>query len=132
MNRTTDHRAELDRSLGRTRLCVLVSLALCGALIFSRESAPQQPPDPATTLAALAIAVGSIAMRRRSGSPSTAPRTAVSFAIAGMLLALALGALGTAVAIAQSARETGLLLAFGGFILALPRPGIASSSGRRR
>jgi hypothetical protein len=128
---TADH-AGLDRSLARTRLCVLGSLAACAAVIFSQDPAPEHSVGRATTAVALAIAVGSIAMRRLGSRPATSPRTSVSFAIAGMLLALGLGALGTVVAVTQSARETGLLLALGGFILALPRPRVAGPAGTHR
>lgn len=123
----------VEKSLGRVRICVLVGIAICAAVILSRDAAEEEPPvEPVVTVVALLLATGSIALRRLAAVATTAPRSAVSFALSGMLLALGLGGLGVAVSLGQAARETGLLLALGGFILALPRPHVPSLANSSR
>jgi hypothetical protein len=118
--------APLTRALARTRVSVLVALACFAIFAATQEGSDSAPLGRTATATALALALGSIAARHLSGSRSRPARRAVGFALAGMLLALAVGALGVVISSTQGARETGILLAFGGFILAIPRPRIAA------
>ena len=118
--------APLAKALDRTRISVLVALAVFAIVLATRDASDSAALDRGTTLAALGLALGSIAARHMSAGRSRPPRSAIACAIAGMLLALAVGALGLAAGFVQGARETGILLAFGGFILATPRPRIAA------
>ena len=116
----------LLRALLRTRVSVLVALAAAGLVLASQPAADPPPLDPNTTGGALALAVASIVARHLSAGSNRPVRGAVASAVASLLLALSVGALGVYIAFSQDARETGILLAFGGFILAIPRPTIAA------
>jgi hypothetical protein len=114
----------LLRALLRTRICVLVTLGAVGLVLAFQPAGTDAPVDPNSTAIALALAMGSIVARHLSARPTRAPRSAFGSALASLLLALSVGGLGLTLAFAHDARETGILLAFGGFILATPRPRI--------
>jgi hypothetical protein len=118
--------APLARALDRARLSVLVVLAGCAGVAATQTANETAAVDPRITLGALALAFGSIVARHLSRSRTRPPQSAVYCALTGLAMAAAVGAVGVFAAASLGARETGILLAFGGFILAIPRPQIAA------
>lgn len=123
----TETRAqELTQALRRVHRSVLATIAVC-ALVIATAADPADDAglggaDRGFTLAALVLGIGSILARRQAEAPALSPRLRVPLALAGMLLAGAIGIVGVVLALTQDEREAALLYALGAAILALRRP----------
>jgi hypothetical protein len=105
---------------------VLATIVVC-ALVIATTADPADDAglggaDRRFTLAALALGIGSILARRQAEAIGPSPRLRLLLALAGMLLAGAIGILGVVLAVTQDEREAALLYALGAAILALRRP----------
>jgi hypothetical protein len=123
---TTPLAQELKRALRRVHRGVLVTIVVC-ALVIATAADPADDAglggaDPLFTLAALALGIGSILVRRQAEAIGLSPRPRLLLALAGMLLAGAIALAGVVLAVTQDEREAALLYALGAAILALRRP----------
>jgi len=108
--------------LRRTRIGVLVALAVAALSMLTLPPGAEGAQQHAGTLLGVALAVASILARHLSSLESLGVGGAVACALASLLLALAIGGLGLWIGLAHAARESGILFCFGGFILATPQP----------
>ncbi|MDG2052134.1 MAG: hypothetical protein P8M78_18435 [Myxococcota bacterium] len=116
----------LQRSLQRAHRSVLVLLAACAAWILLQGFGPEEsPPDRGWTTLGVVLGLGCVLFRRLGASPIRAPRTAFFLSLAALILAAALGLLGSWIAVTPGASRTGLLFTLAGFIFSLrpSRPG---------
>ena len=126
MTETASRTLELTQALRRVHRGVLGTIAVC-ALVIATAADPADDAglggaDRRFTLAALALGIGSILARRQAEAIELSPRLRLLLALAGMLLAGAIGILGVVLAVTQDEREAALLYALGAAILALRRP----------
>ena len=118
------------QALRRVHRGVLATIVVC-ALVIATSADPADDTglggaDRRFTLAALALGIGSILARRQAEAIALSPRLRLLLALAGMLLAGAIGILGVVLAVTQDEREAALLYALGAAILALRRPAPAT------
>ena len=126
MTETIPRTQQLTQALRRVHRGVLVTIAVC-ALVIGTAADPADDAglggaDRRFTLAALALGIGSILARRQAEAIKLSPRLRVPLALAGMLLAGAIGIVGVVLALTQDEREAALFYALGAAILALRRP----------
>ena len=126
MTETIPRAQELTQALRRVHRGVLATIVVC-ALVIATAADPADDAglggaDRRFTLAALALGIGSILARRQAEAIELSPRLRLLLALAGMLLAGAIGILGVVLAVTQDEREAALLYALGAAILALRRP----------
>jgi len=119
--------ADLLGALRTTHRCVVGGLLVCGLVIASQGLTGDEPTEDRTA-ATIGIALGlvSIVFRRLSASPAIALRSAALLALAGLVSAACLGALGVYLAISQDRPETGLLLTAAGLIFAIRPPALTT------
>jgi hypothetical protein len=113
-------------ALGRVRIGVLAVLAASAlAIALGEERVDAGQTDRRFTLAALTLGMASILARRQAGL-SADPRLHDWLGVLGLLLAGSIGLLGLWLAVSRGERDTGLLYALGGAILALRSPAPAA------
>jgi hypothetical protein len=126
MDTRADRAAELNRAMGRRHRAVLATLVVCGVLILAsglaeaNETIP--PRNPAFTLVAVGLAVGSIVARRASLPRDAKLRSFIFLNTLSLLLAGCIGLLGVAVALGPGRGITGLFYALAGLLLSARRP----------
>lgn len=120
------------RTLRWVQQSVLATLAICAVGIsVAAESGDLGHTDRRFTVAALALGMTSI-LARRQALLSRDPGVRLWLAAGSLLLAEAVGLLGTALAFMQGEREAGLLYVLGGALLALRAPAAARIAARDR
>ena len=108
--------------LRSVRRGVLVTLAVCAAIVFA-QAAPDNPlPPPRMSAAAIALAIATIFFRSLANSPVMKPKRRVFLALGSLLCSAAIGLLGVAAAWTGGARQIGLGFILGATILVLRPP----------
>ena len=115
--------SQLDAALRRVHRGVLATLAVCALLIGAAAGAgegfSEMEVDRRWSVAALALAAGTILTRR---STKGTPRQIVYRTLVSMVLAGGLGLLGVAIALREDQTTVGLLYTLAGGILSLRPP----------
>jgi hypothetical protein len=111
---------QLDTALRSVRRGVLITLAVCAAVIAVAGSGAGTPPPRAFPIVAIALGLGSVLARQ--ASVTAAGRNRVYLALAGLLLAGAVGLLGVALVLQGGPRGIGLAYVLGGALLCLRPP----------
>jgi peptidoglycan/LPS O-acetylase OafA/YrhL len=116
----------LNRALRRVHRSVLVTLAVCAAVI-AVSSEPEAPASSANssrgfTYTAIALGVTAIVTRRRQAASAANPRAHVALSVASLLSACGVGITGVAAGAAGEARTTALAFVLAGAIFALRPP----------
>ena len=113
--------SEIDAALRRVQRGVLITFAVCAALIAATApSGPGTPPSRGYPIAAVALGLGSVLSRHAS---TAAPaRARVYLALASLLLAGGVGLVGVTLALHDGPRGIALAYALGGAILCLRPP----------
>jgi hypothetical protein len=113
--------SDLDAALRRTQRGVLITFAVCAAVIaVTAPSGPGTPPTRGFPIAAVALGLGSVLARQASTAARAHAR--VYLALASLLLAAGVGLVGVALALQGGPRVTALGYALGGAILCLRAP----------
>lgn len=113
--------------LRSVRRGVLVTLAVCAAIVFA-QAAPDNPlPPPRMSAAAIALAIATIFFRSLANSPVMNPKRRVFLALGSLLCSAAIGLLGVAAAWTGGARQIGLGFILGATILVLRPPVLAKT-----
>jgi hypothetical protein len=126
MTTVPDSQLAHNRALRSVHRSVLATLAVCAVAIALAEP-PETPAGAAsiprgTTYVAVALAVASIATRRRQATPGTDARTYVGLSLASLLCAGGVGIVGVAVALAGGPRTQALAFVLAGAVFALRPP----------
>jgi hypothetical protein len=111
----------LDAALRRVRRAVLITFAICAAVIAAAASGgPTGAPPRGFPIAAVGLALASVLTRQASAS--TRGRSQVRLALASLLLAGCIGLVGVALALQGGPRGIALAYVLGGAILCLRPP----------
>lgn len=111
------------RTLRLTHRLTLALLAVCALVIAAGAGEPQVGSPPrGYTLAAVALAVLSIASRWVAGGSQATSRTVVRFQIVALGSASCIGVLGLVMALGEGLWKTGLFYTLAGGLLALRPP----------
>lgn len=120
----------LRRRIHRSMLAAIGASALVAATSGFADTEPA--PGQATTIAAVALGLACVVLRRLATSPMIGPRAEIFLDAAGLACGAALALLGAWIAIEQDAGRTGLAYAGGAFILCLRAPIASHMRVRRR
>ena len=126
MTTVSDSQLALNRALRSVHGSVLATLAVCAIAIALAEppEAPAGAPSipRGTTYVAVALAVASIATRRRHATPGTSARTYVGLSLTSLLCAGGVGVVGVTAALAGGPRAQALAFVLAGAVFALRPP----------
>jgi hypothetical protein len=115
-------------TLTRAHRGALFTLAACAAIVagFPADSVPSVPggtsPPPIYPIVAFALGVCAIGCRQAAAGTARSEPVRVRLAVAAYALAAAIGVVGIALVAAEGHRQTALVYALGGAILALRPP----------
>jgi hypothetical protein len=113
--------SQIDVALQRVRRAVLLTFAVCAAVIaVAAPSGPGTPPASGFPIAAIGLGLASVLSRQLSVAAPA--RVRVYLSLASLLLAGGIGLVGVALALQGGPRATGLAYALGGAILCLRPP----------
>jgi hypothetical protein len=108
----------LDAALGRVRRGVLITFAVCAAVIAASASGGAAGPPPrGFPIAAVGLALASVFARQVSAAARG--RTQIWLAVASLLLAGGIGLVGVTLALQGGSRGIALAYVLGGAILCL-------------
>jgi peptidoglycan/LPS O-acetylase OafA/YrhL len=113
--------SEIDSALRRVRRGVLVTLAVCAAVIAATAGdGAGTPPARGFPIGAIGLALGSVLARQASAAAPV--RAGVYLALASLLLTACIGLVGVALALHDGPRGTALAYVLGAAILCLRPP----------
>jgi hypothetical protein len=112
---------DLDRSLRRVRLAVLVTLGAAALASLLAAPSGSETVGRGATVGALGLGLASV-LARRQAEILRDPRWRLALALAALLLAGGLGLLGAGLAVTKQERDVGLVYSLAGAILCLRRP----------
>ncbi len=119
---------DLAHALRNVHRGVLVTLAVCAAVVMTQPVRENAVPPPQLSAAAIGLAIAAIFLRALGNSTVISPKRRVFFALGSLLFALAIGLVGVAAAWTEGTRQIGLGFTLGAAILVLRPPAAATPS----